>query len=45
MDASRQIEQMIQFIKQEALEKAEEIKVRTDKEFMAEKLQHETQSR
>jgi len=41
--AEMQITQMCAFIKQEALEKAEEIKVKTDKEFMAEKLQLETQ--
>lgn len=33
------------FIKQEAQEKAEEIRIKTDKEFMAEKLQYETQAR
>jgi len=43
-DADRQIEQMIAFIAQEAREKAEEISVKTEKEFMAEKLTLETQS-
>jgi V-type H+-transporting ATPase subunit E len=37
-DAERQINQMIQFIQQEAREKAEEIQVKTDSEFMAELL-------
>ena len=42
-DADRQIEQMIAFIAQEAKEKSEEIAVKTEKEFMAEKLSLETQ--
>jgi len=42
-DADRQIEQMIAFIAQEAKEKAEEIAVKTEKEFMADKLSLETQ--
>lgn len=42
-DADRQIEQMIAFIHQEAKEKAEEIAVKTEKEFMADKLSLETQ--
>jgi len=42
-DADRQIEQMIAFIAQEAREKAEEISVKTEKEFMADKLQLERQ--
>jgi len=42
--AEMQINQMCAFIKQEATEKAEEIRVKTDKEFMAEKLQLETQA-
>jgi len=42
-DADRQIEQMIAFIQQEAKEKAEEIAVKTEKEFMADKLSLETQ--
>jgi V-type H+-transporting ATPase subunit E len=42
-DASKQIDQMIAFILQEAREKAEEIKVKTEKEFMADKLSLETQ--
>jgi len=42
-EADRQIEQMIAFIAQEAREKAEEISVKTEKEFMAEKLSLETQ--
>jgi len=42
-DADRQIEQMIAFIAQEAKEKAEEISVKTEKEFMADKLSLETQ--
>jgi len=42
-DADRQIEQMIAFIAQEAKEKAEEIQVKTEKEFMADKLSLETQ--
>lgn len=37
-DASNQIKQMIEFIKQEAREKAEEIQVKTDAEFNAKKL-------
>lgn len=37
-DADRQIQQMIAFIKQEAEEKAEEIQVKTDSEYMAEVL-------
>jgi len=41
-EADKQIEQMIAFIRQEAQEKAEEIRVKTNKEFMAEKLQIET---
>ena len=44
-DADRQIEQMIAFIAQEAKEKAEEIQVKTEKEFMADKLSLETQLR
>ena len=44
-DADRQIEQMIAFIAQEAKEKAEEIAVKTEKEFMADKLSLETQLR
>jgi len=43
-DADRQIEQMIAFIAQEAREKAEEISVKTEKEFMADKLSLETQA-
>jgi len=42
-DADRQIDQMIAFIAQEAKEKAEEIAVKTEKEFMADKLSLETQ--
>lgn len=42
-DANKQIEQMIAFIMQEAKEKAEEIRVKTEKEFMADKLSIETQ--
>jgi len=42
-DADRQIDQMIAFIKQEAKEKAEEIRIKTEKEFMADKLSFETQ--
>jgi len=42
-DADRQIDQMIAFIAQEAKEKAEEISVKTEKEFMADKLSLETQ--
>lgn len=45
LDADRQIEQMIAFIAQEAREKAEEISIKTEKEFMAEKLSQETQAR
>jgi len=41
-EADRQIEQMMAFILQEAKEKAEEIRVKTEKEFMAEKLTLET---
>jgi len=41
-EANRQIDQMVAFIAQEASEKAEEIKVKTDREFMAEKLSLET---
>jgi len=41
-EANRQIDQMVAFIAQEANEKAEEIKVKTDREFMAEKLSLET---
>ena len=37
-DAERQILQMIEFIKQEAREKAEEISVKTENEFNANKL-------
>lgn len=37
-DSSSQIKQMIEFIKQEAREKAEEIQVKTDAEFNAKKL-------
>ena len=37
-DAERQISQMIEFIKQEAREKAEEIHTKTDAEFNAKKL-------
>lgn len=44
-DADRQIDQMIAFIKQEAREKADEINVKTEREFMADKLSLETQSR
>jgi len=43
-DADRQIQQMIAFIKQEAKEKAEEILVKTESEFMAEKMQIQSQS-
>jgi len=43
VDADRQIQQMIAFIAQEAREKAEEISVKTEKEFMADKLSLETQ--
>jgi len=42
-EADRQIEQMIAFIYQEAKEKAEEIKVKTESEFMAEKLSLQTE--
>uniref|UniRef100_A0A1J3K484 V-type proton ATPase subunit E3 n=1 Tax=Noccaea caerulescens TaxID=107243 RepID=A0A1J3K484_NOCCA len=42
-DANKQIDQMIAFIMQEAKEKAEEIRVKTEKEFMADKLSIETQ--
>jgi V-type H+-transporting ATPase subunit E len=44
-DAERQIAQMIQFIKQEAREKAEEIQVRTEAEFNAKKLNLVAQAR
>ena len=37
-EADRQIKQMIAFIKQEAQEKAEEIRVKTNSACMAEKL-------
>jgi V-type H+-transporting ATPase subunit E len=43
-DADRQINQMIAFIQQEAKEKAEEIQVKTDSEFMAEMLSMRTQA-
>jgi V-type H+-transporting ATPase subunit E len=43
-DAERQIEQMIAFIQQEAKEKADEIKVKTEAEFMAEKLSLQTEA-
>jgi len=42
-EANRQIDQMVAFIQQEASEKAEEIRVKTDREFMAEKLSLEQQ--
>lgn len=37
-EAARQISQMVEFIKQEAREKAEEIRVKTDQEFNIAKL-------
>jgi V-type H+-transporting ATPase subunit E len=43
-EADRQIEQMIAFIYQEAKEKAEEIRVKTESEFMAEKLSLQTEA-
>jgi len=43
-EAERQIEQMIAFINQEAKEKAEEIRVKTESEFMAEKLSLQTEA-
>eukprot|EP00343_Euplotes_focardii_P009447 CAMPEP_0205823534 /NCGR_PEP_ID=MMETSP0206-20130828/17138_1 /ASSEMBLY_ACC=CAM_ASM_000279 /TAXON_ID=36767 /ORGANISM="Euplotes focardii, Strain TN1" /LENGTH=248 /DNA_ID=CAMNT_0053120831 /DNA_START=20 /DNA_END=766 /DNA_ORIENTATION=- len=43
-DAKRQIQQMIQFIRQEAREKAEELNVKTESEFTAEKLALQTQA-
>jgi len=43
-DADRQIQQMIAFIRQEAKEKAEEILVKTESEFMAEKMQLQSQA-
>jgi V-type H+-transporting ATPase subunit E len=43
-EADKQISQMIAFIKQEAKEKAEEIKVKTDSAFTAEKLSLQTQA-
>jgi len=42
-DADRQIEQMSAFIMQEAREKSEELRLKTEKEFMAEKLSLEKQ--
>eukprot|EP01006_Ploeotia_vitrea_P007023 TRINITY_DN15652_c0_g1_i2.p2 TRINITY_DN15652_c0_g1~~TRINITY_DN15652_c0_g1_i2.p2 ORF type:complete len:193 (+),score=108.88 TRINITY_DN15652_c0_g1_i2:102-680(+) len=44
-DADRQISQMIEFIKQEAREKAEEIAVKTESEFNAKKLNSVVQAR
>jgi len=44
-DAERQIGQMIEFIKQEAREKAEEIFVKTENEFNAKKLQQIVKAR
>jgi len=44
-DADRQIAQMIEFIKQEAREKAEEINVKTESEFNAKKLNKIVQAR
>jgi len=44
-DAERQIMQMIEFIKQEAREKAEEINVKTESEFNAKKLNRIVQAR
>jgi len=44
-DAERQIAQMIEFIKQEAREKADEIAVKTDAEFNAKKLNRIVQAR
>lgn len=44
-DAERQIAQMIEFIKQEAKEKAEEINVKTEAEFNAKKLNKIVQAR
>jgi len=44
-DAERQISQMIEFIKQEAREKAEEIFVKTENEFNAKKLQQIVKAR
>jgi len=43
-EAERQIEQMIAFIKQEAKEKEEEIRVKTENEFMAKKLSLTTEA-
>jgi len=43
-EATRQIQQMIAFIHQEAKEKAEEIRVKTEAEFMAEKLSIQTEA-
>jgi len=44
-EAQRQIAQMIEFIKQEAREKAEEIQVKTEAEFNAKKLNRIVQAR
>jgi len=43
-EAKKQIKQMIAFIKQEANEKADEIQVKAESEFMAEKLTLQTQA-
>lgn len=43
-EANRQITQMIAFIRQEAKEKAEEIEVKTESAFMAEKLSLQTEA-
>eukprot|EP00456_Euglypha_rotunda_P016087 TRINITY_DN1524_c0_g1_i3.p1 TRINITY_DN1524_c0_g1~~TRINITY_DN1524_c0_g1_i3.p1 ORF type:complete len:105 (-),score=27.15 TRINITY_DN1524_c0_g1_i3:21-335(-) len=43
-EAERQIEQMIAFIKQEAKEKEEEIRVKTENEFMDKKLSLTTEA-
>lgn len=44
-DADRQISQMVEFIKQEAKEKAEEVEVKTESEFNAKKLTKIQQAR
>jgi len=43
-EAEKQIQQMVAFIRQEAREKAEEIAVKTESDFMAEKLTLHTQA-
>ena len=44
-EADRQIEQMVQFIRQEANEKAEEIRIKTEQEFNISKLEFIEQAR